>query len=152
MLSNRKQRAKERRSRQADLMSGVKNLDVMLGSNSRNAEESNSEDRDTDADFESNRPRPDMVQNRENLMSLLYSNNRENREMMIETNRLINSEVTKRIEVLKSGLNSQIMESVRSAIKKKLLPTSQTTLENQHVSFRCRFGPQIHRTKQDHRT
>ena len=41
MPSTRKQRAKERRSRQVDLMSDVEDLDVMLGSYSRNEMESN---------------------------------------------------------------------------------------------------------------
>ena len=127
MLSNRKQKAKERRSRQADLMSGVENLDVMLGSNSRNAEKSNSEDRDTDADFGSNRPRPDMVQNSEIFMSFLNANSRENSEMTNETTRLINSEVTKRIEELKNDLNSQMMESVSSAITKNYCLQSKIT-------------------------
>ena len=35
MPSTRKQKAKERRSRQSDLMSDIENLDVMLGSYQR---------------------------------------------------------------------------------------------------------------------
>ena len=62
-------------------MSDVENLDVMLGSYSRNAEESNSEDRDIDADLGSNSPRPNMVQNSEDFMSLLNSNSKENSAM-----------------------------------------------------------------------
>ena len=45
MPSIRKQRAKEKRSRQADKMFDVKNLDEMLGSYSKIELESNSEDR-----------------------------------------------------------------------------------------------------------
>ena len=48
MLSTRKQRAKERRSRQVDLMSDTENLDIMLGSYSRNELENNSVDRNDD--------------------------------------------------------------------------------------------------------
>ena len=67
----------------------------------------------------------------------LNYNSREENGMTIETTRLINSEVTKRIEELNSDLNSQIRESVNSAITKKLLPTIQNTLGNQHVGFRA---------------
>ena len=52
MLSTRKQRAKERRARQADMMSDVENSDVMLGSYSRNELESNSEERNIEVDLE----------------------------------------------------------------------------------------------------
>ena len=38
MPSTRKQKAKERRSRQLDIMSDVENVDVMLGSYSGNIE------------------------------------------------------------------------------------------------------------------
>ena len=38
MPSTRKQKAKERRSRQLDIMSEAENVDVMLASNSRNDE------------------------------------------------------------------------------------------------------------------
>ena len=44
MPSTRKQKAKERRSRQVDLMSDVENLDVMLGAYSRDELGSNSRD------------------------------------------------------------------------------------------------------------
>ena len=51
MLSTRKQRAKERRSRQEDLMSHTENLDVMSGSYSKNELESNSIDRNDEMDL-----------------------------------------------------------------------------------------------------
>ena len=41
MPSTRKQKAIERRSRQVDLMSDVENVDIMLGSYSRDDEENN---------------------------------------------------------------------------------------------------------------
>ena len=39
MPSTRKQKAKERRSRQLDMLSDVENVDIMLGSYSRDEEE-----------------------------------------------------------------------------------------------------------------
>ena len=45
MPSTRKQKAKERRSRQSDIMSDIENLDVMLGSYQRdNGEAQNGND------------------------------------------------------------------------------------------------------------
>ena len=38
MPSTRKQKAKERRSRQLDIMSDVENVDIMIGSYTRDAE------------------------------------------------------------------------------------------------------------------
>ena len=38
MPSTRKQKAKERRSRQLDIMSNVENVDIMIGSYTRDAE------------------------------------------------------------------------------------------------------------------
>ena len=77
MSSTRKQRAKERRSRQVDLMSDTKNLDVMVGSYSRNELESNSVDRNDEMDHESDRTREDVAQNSEDFRSLLNSNSKE---------------------------------------------------------------------------
>ena len=67
MPSTRKQKAKERRSRQVDLMSDTENLDIMLGSYLRNELESNSVDRNDEMDHESDRTRQDIAQNSENF-------------------------------------------------------------------------------------
>ena len=55
MPSTRKQRAKERRSRQVDLISDTENLDIMLVSYSSNDIESNSIDRNDEMDHGSDR-------------------------------------------------------------------------------------------------
>ena len=99
MPSTRKRRAKERRSRQADLMSDVENLDVMLGSFSRNEIESNSEERNAEADLESNSAGDNT--GCDDFRSLLNSNSRENGDATIETMRLVNSEVSRETEELK---------------------------------------------------
>ena len=67
MPSTRKQKAKERRSRQVDLMSDTENLDIMLGSYLRNELESNSVDRNDEMDHESDRTRQDIAQNSEDF-------------------------------------------------------------------------------------
>ena len=77
MPSTTKQRAKERRSRQVDLMSDTENLEIMLGSYSRKELESNSVDRIDEMDHDSDRTRQDVAQNSEDLRSLLNSKSRE---------------------------------------------------------------------------
>ena len=56
MPSTRKQNAKERRSRQLDMLSDVENVDIMLGSYSRDDEESNASENEVNLDSGSNRP------------------------------------------------------------------------------------------------
>ena len=92
-------------------MSGVENLDVMLGSYSRNQLEVNSDDRNDEVDLGSDRTRQDVVQNSEDFRSLSNSNSRENSESTIETVRLVNSEISRKMEELKRDLNSQIAEN-----------------------------------------
>ena len=136
MPSTRKQRAKERRSRQVDLMSGVEDLDVMLGSYSRNEMESNSGDRNDEVDFASDRTRGDVVQNSEDFRSLSNSNSRENRESTIETMRLVNSEVSRKMEELKRDLKSQKAETKNSLISERIHPNIQNTSTSQNPVFR----------------
>ena len=85
MLSTRKQKAKERRSRQMDLMFDIKNVEVMLGSHSRNELEGNSGNMNDEVDSDSDRPRQDIKQNNDCYRSFLNSNSRENSETTIDT-------------------------------------------------------------------
>ena len=55
MPSTRKQKAKEKRARQIDVMSDIENLDVMLGSYSRDAVVEQINVSDVERDFESSR-------------------------------------------------------------------------------------------------
>ena len=55
MPSTRKQKAKEKRARQIDVMSDIENLDVMLGSYSRDAVVEQINVSDVEKDFESSR-------------------------------------------------------------------------------------------------
>ena len=56
MPSTRKQRAKERRSRQLDMMSDVENDDIMLGSYSRDDERNQQSESELNLDSGSSRP------------------------------------------------------------------------------------------------
>ena len=136
MPSTRKQRAKERRSTQMDLMSDTENLDIMLGSYSRNELENNSMERNDEMDRESDRTRHDLVQNSEDFRSLLNSNRRENSESTVETMRLVSFEISKQMDGLRKYLNSQIIEAVNSVINEKVLPDIRDTITSQNPVIR----------------
>ena len=89
MPSTRKQKAKERRSRQLDMMSDVENVDIMLGSYSRDDEEN-----DISENSGSNRPQQSSNGIGEVFRSLLNTNSRENSEITIETTRMINEDIS----------------------------------------------------------
>ena len=73
MPSSRKQRAKEKRSRQSDVMSDMENLDVLVGTYSRNRSDEEL-DENVDIDSRSNGPRQDMVQSSSSLLDVYKSN------------------------------------------------------------------------------
>ena len=135
MPSTRKQKAKERRSRQLDIMSDVENVDIMLGSYDRNDERAEQSESELILDSGSNRlhQNPNMVG--EDFRSLLNTNSRENSEVTIETTRLINEEISnqmsRRLNEIKSSLNSQIQNAISVAITDTVLPSIQSTLEMQ---------------------
>ena len=135
MPSTRKQRAKERHSRQLDIMSDTENLDVMLGSYPRN-ELGNDSDRNGEIDLGSDGTRGDPLQNSEDFRSLLNSNSNENSESTVETMRLVNSEITKKIDELRRELNSQLVDVINSAITEKVLPDIRNLVSNQNPVFR----------------
>ena len=58
MHSTRKQKAEEKRSRQPDVMSDVENLDIMLGSYSRNDVDTQLSENEENADLRSNERHP----------------------------------------------------------------------------------------------
>ena len=71
MPSTRKQKAKERRSRQYDLMSDIENLDVMLGSNQRDSSEIQNENDERNIDSRSKRREENSCHNETNYRSYL---------------------------------------------------------------------------------
>ena len=135
MPSTRRQKAKERRSRQLDMMSDVENVDIMLGSYSRDDEENNISENEMNLDSRSSRPRHSSNAVGEGVRSLLNTNSRENSEIVIETTRLINEEIfnqmSRKLNEIKTSLNSQIQEAVTAAITNTVLPSIQKTLEMQ---------------------
>ena len=88
MPSTRKQKAKELRSRQMDMMSGVKNVEILLGSYSRDDERKNDSENEVNLDSGSSRPKQNSNLVGEDFRSLLNTNRRENSEITIETSRM----------------------------------------------------------------
>ena len=149
MPSTRKQEAREKRSRQSDVMSDIENMDVMLGGYSRSELESNSEDRSNEVNLGPDRPRQETIRNSEDFRSLLNTNSRDNSEITIETARLINSEVTnqvsRKLNELKKDLNTQILDSINLAINEKVLPAFQNTIGSQLNGFRANMDHRFSR-------
>ena len=135
MPSTRKQKAKERRSRQLDIMSDVENVEIMLGSYSRNDEGVEQSKSELNLDSGSNRPHQNTNLVGEDFRSLLNTNTRKNSEVTIETTRLINEEISnqmsRRLDEIKAGLNSQIQSAISAAVADNVLPSIQNTLEMQ---------------------
>ena len=134
MPSTKKQKAKERRSRQLDIMSDVENVDVMLGSYSRNNGEEDQNKNELNLDSESSRPQTNSNMTGEGFRSLL-TNSRENSEITIEAARLINEEISsqmaRKLDEIRTSLNSQIQDAIITAITSTVLPTIQNTLNMQ---------------------
>ena len=134
MPSTRKQKAKEKRSRQSDVMSDVENLDVMLG----NYVNSDTRGQDTvdqlEIDPESSRRQQDFGQEESNYRKLLNTNLSENCEITAETSRAISSDISsqmsRKLEEMKSDLNSYILEVINSAIDEKILPSIENVIAN----------------------
>ena len=97
MPSTRKQKAKERRSRQLDMLSDVENVDIMLGSYTRDDEENNVSEDGVNLDSGSSRPQQSSNLLGEDFRSLLNTNSRENSEIAIEITRLINEEISNQL-------------------------------------------------------
>ena len=128
MPSTRKQKAREKRSRQSDVMSDLENMNVMLG----NYPEGQSDidlNGNVEVDSRSNGTRTDMVRNCEDFRTLLSSEDRNRCETSTETNRLISEEIpyqmNRKIDELKRNLDTQITESINSAIQDSILPSTQ---------------------------
>ena len=74
MPSTRKQKAKERRSRQLEMLSDVENVDIMLGSYSREGEDNNASENEANLDSRSSRPQQSSNTLGEDFRSLLNVN------------------------------------------------------------------------------
>ena len=133
MPSTREQKAKERLSRQLDIMSNVENVDIMLGIYDGDDERAEQSESELNLDSGSNRlhQNPNLVG--EDFRSLLNTNSRENSEVTVETTRLINEEISnqmsRRLNEIKSSSNSQIQKAISAAIADTVLPSTQNTLK-----------------------
>ena len=143
MPSTRKQKAKEKRSRQSDVMSDIENLDVMLG----NYANSDIRDRDIvdqiEIDPESSRRQQGIGQEESNYRSLLNTNLSENSEITVKTSRAISSEISsqmsRKLEEMKSDLNSHILEVINSAIDEKILPSIENIIANKRETKNAKW-------------
>ena len=139
MPTTKKQKAKERRSRQLDMISDVENVDIMLGSYSRDDEENNASENEVNLDSGSNRPQQSSNVIGKTLGCLLNMNNRENSEATIETTRMINEEISnqmsRKLNEIKTSLSFQIQDAISNAITEKILPSIQNTLEMQGRAY-----------------
>ena len=93
MPSTRKQKANEKRSRQSDMMSDLKNMDVILGNYPRN--EYVGHQNENDADRESHGGKQNVNPIGEDFRSLSNTNSRENCEIIVETAGMIKCEIIK---------------------------------------------------------
>ena len=135
MPSTRKQKGKGRRSRQLEMLSDVENIDIMLGSYSREDEDINASENEANLDSGSSRPQQSSNTLGEDFRSLLNANSRENSEITIETTRLNNEEISnqmsKKLIEIKDSLNIQIQDAISSAITEQILPSIRNTLQIQ---------------------
>ena len=115
-------------------MSDVENVDVMLGSYSRNDEGDNQSENKLNLDSEYSRPQGNSNITGEDFRSLL-TNSRENSEITIETTKLFNEEISnqmaRKLNEIKTSLNSQIQDAITAAITSTVLPSIQNTLNIQ---------------------
>ena len=78
-------------------MSDLENVDVLLGSYSRNNDENDQGNSDVDLDSESIRLQRNSTLVGEDFRSLLYTNSREKSEMNIKTTRMTSDEITNQV-------------------------------------------------------
>ena len=132
MPSTRKQKAREKRSRQSDVMSDIENLDVMLGSFQGNNQVRDENMSDADFDLESRRQQGGTNSFEGNCRSLLNTNVSENSEITAETRRAINSEtssqMSRKLEEMKSDLKSHIFDVIISGIEEKVIPSIKNAM------------------------
>ena len=132
MPSTRKQKAREKRTRQSDVMSDVENLDVMLGTYTRNELDEQENNNELELDLRSRRRQDKTDLIGENIRSSLTSNMSVNSEIIAETSRAINSEfstqMSRRFKEIKSDLNSHILEVLNAAFEEKVLPTIRSAV------------------------
>ena len=83
-------------------------------------------------DSGSSRPQQNSNVIGEDFRSLLNTNSRENSEITVETTRMISEEIfnqmSRKLNEIRKGLNSQIHEAINSVMTETVLPSIQNTL------------------------
>ena len=91
-------------------------------------------------DSGSSRPQQSSKTLKEDFRSLLNTNSKENSEIVFETTRLINEEISnqmsRKLNGIKNSLNIQIQDAISSAITEQILPSIQNTLQAQRRTKR----------------
>ena len=135
MPSTRKQKAREKRSRQSDVMSDIENLDVMLGNYQRENNEFRSENNENILDQRSNE-REGQDRNVEDYQTFLNNNPSENSCLTVETSRAISSEISsqmsRKFQEMQNSLNSQILDVINTAIDTRVLPSIKNAVKRQN--------------------
>ena len=132
MPLTRKQEAKERRSRQSDLMSDIENLDVMLVSYQRDDCEIQNGNVQVEIDPRSIDQEESSNPNENDYRSYLNANPSENSCLTVETSKAISSEIStqmsKKFEEMQSSLNSQILDVITLRLRPRCYPASKMQL------------------------
>ena len=135
MPSTRKQKAREKRSRQSDVMSDIENLNVMLGSYQRENNEFRGENNENTLDQRSDE-REGQDRNVEDYQTFLNNNPSENSCLTIETRRVISSEISsqmsRKFQEMQTSLNSQILDVINTAIDTRVLPSIKNAVRRQN--------------------
>ena len=131
-MSTRKQKAREKRSRQSGVQPDRDYMERMLGTFPRSNLESDQGDRDINVGLESVGTQQNINQNGEDFKSLLNTNSRENSEITIETASMIYTEIasqiTKKLDETKIELNSQLLTKVYTVFTEQVFSSIQNTI------------------------
>ena len=121
MPSTRKQKAREKRSRQPDVMSDMKHLDVMFETYSRNGVDSQLGENEENLDRRSNERQTNTNPSGDDFRTLLNTNSVGNSHMTSETVRRINSEITSQVSSKKNEFNVDLKLHIRETIEQVIL-------------------------------
>ena len=136
MPSTRKQKAKEKRSRQSDVISDIENLDVMLGSYQRDNCDVQDRTSENEMDLESNRREESSNHNENDYRSYLKTNISEKSGLTVGTRRAIrskiSSQISRKLEEMQTNLITHILEAINTVIERKVLPSIKNAIKTQN--------------------
>ena len=116
-------------------MSDVENVDIRLGSYSRDDDRNEQSESELNLDLGSNGPQQSSNLIGEEFRSLFNTNSRENSDMTIETTKMLSEEITnqmsRKLNEIRESLNYQIHDAITSEITEKVLLSIQNTLGKQ---------------------